>query len=78
MNYKTNEEADFYKSEEMHMGIDWDSLEIEDKHGWDAPDFSDAFVSYAEFNDGTPLSDNQLNTIKDVHNITTYEIISLW
>lgn len=29
----------------------------------DYPDFSDAFIRYAEFKDGTPLTDEQLDEL---------------
>jgi len=33
----------------------------------DYPDFCDAFFSYAEFEDGTPLSDDELEQLGDEH-----------
>ena len=34
-------------------------VEIEGVHGWDAPDFCDAFISFACY-DGVPMTDEQL------------------
>lgn len=36
------------------------NVELADVHGWDAPDFSDAYVAYAEYEDGTPLTEDEL------------------
>jgi hypothetical protein len=33
----------------------------------DYPDFSDAFVAYAEHEDGTALTDDELDTFNDEH-----------
>ena len=41
----------------------------------DSPDFSDAYISYAEHEDGTPYSDMELDTIpSDV----VYEAVMSW
>jgi len=45
--------------------IDVHSIEFEDVFHWDRPDYVDAFISYAEFNDGTPLNDDQMDWIMD-------------
>ena len=39
------------------------SFEWEDLYKWDYPDFSDAFVSYAEFTDGTELTDDDYEVL---------------
>jgi len=31
----------------------------------DYPDFADSFIQYAEFKDGTPLTDEQLDILND-------------
>ena len=41
------------------------SLEVDGLDGDDYPDFCDAFFSYAEFEDGTPLTDEQLEELAD-------------
>ena len=45
--------------------VDLNSINIEDVHSWDYPEFCDAFVSYAKFTDGTELKFNQLDIITD-------------
>ncbi len=39
------------------------NIEFEDVHSWDYPDFCDAFISYAEHKDGTPLTEEELLNI---------------
>jgi hypothetical protein len=46
--------------------INWRSLEFEDVDLRDYPDFSDAYVSYAEYEDGTALTDDELELL-DLH-----------
>ena len=41
------------------------SLEIENVDPRDYPDFCDAYFSYAEYTDGTPLTDDELIELCD-------------
>ena len=41
------------------------SLEVDGLDSDDYPDFCDAYFSYAEFEDGTPLNDEQLEELAD-------------
>lgn len=41
------------------------NIEIEGIDTADAPDFADAFISYAEHVDGTPFTDAQLDAINE-------------
>lgn len=41
----------------------------------DYPDFCDAFVSYAEDNDGNELDDSELNELNENHSSIINEII---
>lgn len=43
------------------------NTEIDGVDGDDYPDFSDAFFSYAEYEDGTPLLDEELEQLGDSH-----------
>ena len=45
--------------------IDWDSVEIDGVYFQDYPDFSDAFFAYGCFNDGTQLTDSELDTLRE-------------
>jgi hypothetical protein len=52
--------------------VDKSSIEIEDIDMKDYPDFVDAFISSARFNDGTELNDEQLEQLQDEN----YEIVN--
>lgn len=42
-------------------------LEVDGVDGRDYPDFSDAYFSYACYEDGTELTDDELNELTDSH-----------
>jgi len=46
-------------------GLTVKNAEVDGVEGDDYPDFSDAFFSYAEYEDGTPLSDEELEQLGD-------------
>ena len=56
--------------------VDVGSIEIEGIDGRDYPDFSDAFVSAANWDNGEPLSEDELNELQDQHSDLVYQIIS--
>jgi len=45
--------------------VDMNTIEIDDVDMHDYPDFSDAFVSRAQFVDGTPLTDDELEELQN-------------
>jgi hypothetical protein len=47
--------------------VNYNSIELEDVHKWDHPDYADAYASYAEFEDGKKLTDKQLDELTDEH-----------
>jgi hypothetical protein len=47
------------------LGIDDSSIEIDGIDMRDAPDFVDAYISYAEWEDGTELTDDELEMLND-------------
>ena len=47
--------------------VDLSTLELDGIESWDAPDYADAYANYAEFADGTPLSDDELEELTDKH-----------
>lgn len=49
----------------MSKEIDYSTIQLEDVDMADYPDFCDAFVSYAEYKDGTPLSDDDLEKLNE-------------
>jgi hypothetical protein len=46
--------------------VDLSSIEIEGVDTRDYPDFADAFASYATFEDGTELDDEELSELTDM------------
>jgi hypothetical protein len=53
--------------------VDIGTVEFDGVDTSDYPDFSDAYVSYAEFIDGTPLTDNELDELYDEHWDSLYD-----
>lgn len=51
------------------------NAEIDDLNHGDYPDYCDAFVSYAEHEDGTPLTDEELDTLNDEHRDIVHQLI---
>lgn len=47
--------------------VDLGSIELDGVESWDRPDFADAYASSAEFTDGTPLSDDELEELTGKH-----------
>ena len=47
--------------------VDLGTLELDGVESWDAPDYADAYANYAEFTDGTPLSDDELEELTGKH-----------
>ena len=41
------------------------NIELDGLHKWDAPDYSDAFVGFACWEDGTPLTDEELDNLSE-------------
>jgi hypothetical protein len=55
--------------------VDIGSIEIEGIDTRDYPDFSDAYAVYAEFEDGTPLTDSELDELNDNYGDVIHELI---
>ncbi len=55
--------------------VDVGSIEIEDIDTADYPDFTDAYITYAEFEDGTPLTEDELMRLEDENYGLTNELI---
>jgi hypothetical protein len=53
--------------------VDIGTIEFDGVDTSDYPDFSDAYVAYAEFIDGTPLTDNELDELYDEHWDSLYD-----
>jgi hypothetical protein len=54
--------------------IDFSTLEFSGIDPDDYPDFSDAYVDYAEYEDGTPLTDDELDRL-DIHDEDIYDAL---
>ena len=54
------------------LKVDINSIEIEDIDMRDYPDFSDAFIAYAEDDKGNELDSDQIDFLNDEH----YDIIN--
>lgn len=52
---------------DIETDIDWDSVELDGIWADDFPDFSDAYLAYAEFYEGTPLTDAELDRASELH-----------
>jgi hypothetical protein len=50
------------------------NVEFQDIDHGDAPDYCDAFISYAEYLDGTPLTQDELDAINDDGSVV-YELL---
>lgn len=51
------------------------NLEIDGIKTWDSPDFVDAFFSYGEYDDGTQLTDQELENLADANQDVLHEMI---
>lgn len=58
----------------LNKKLNFRSLEFEDVDLRDYPDFTDAYVSYAEYEDGTPLTDDELDKL-DIHDDAIYDAL---
>jgi hypothetical protein len=52
------------------VNIDVDGIDYNDY-----PDFCDAFICYAEWDDGTPLNDDELDKLNDDRELVYEEVI---
>lgn len=70
-----NSEKDYLKKMMFKM---LKNIEIDNIKMWDAPDFSDAFVAYAEHENGLPLNELELDQLNEnaqlVHELVYKEI----
>lgn len=55
--------------------ININSIEIEGIDIKDYPDYCDAFISYAEYKDGTILNDEQVEKLNEDHSEIVNELI---
>ena len=55
--------------------VDISSITVDGVNPADYPDFCDAYIDYAEFDDGTPLNDNELDALHKQEADFVYELI---
>jgi hypothetical protein len=55
--------------------VDLNSLEFENIHQWDAPDYVDAYCVAASFTDGTPLSEVEINELESKYGAEVHTAI---
>jgi hypothetical protein len=55
--------------------VNVNSIEVDGVDTRDYPDFVDAYATYAEFEDGTPLSDQELELLQDKHGDIVYQAV---
>jgi hypothetical protein len=60
---------------ESSKKINWRTAEFEDIDPRDHPDYTDAYVSYVEYEDGTPLNDEELDKLWDTHYNDVYDAL---
>lgn len=51
-----------------------ENIELDSVHGWDYPDFTDAYISYAEI-DGEELTDKQYEELNEDSRFLEEQII---
>ena len=57
------------------MKLNYNSIEIEGIDTSDYPDFCDAYISYAEFENGIQLDDDQLDVLNEDSDLVYNETI---
>ena len=61
------------KSKELNMKLT--DYELEDVKSWDYPDFCDAFISYAEDENGNEMTEEQIQEWTENNETEFYEMI---
>ena len=72
VNESVNENATSKDVKFKGKKVNVDSIEIEDIDRRDHPDYSDAFISYAEYTNGKKLTDKELEDFQDEN----YELVN--
>ena len=55
--------------------LDYRSIEVDGVDPRDYPDFCDAYISYAEYTDGTALTEDEIDTLNEDHSDIIYEAV---
>ena len=65
---------------QLHLGwaynVDWSTVQLDGVYTWDYPDFCDAYISYAQWNDGkgTELTDDELDALTNAEGMRINEM----
>lgn len=54
--------------------VDRRSLSVDGVHAWDYPDFCDAYLIDATFEDGTPLTDDEMDQLNEEYPDVVWEM----
>ena len=69
------EDRDMRSGKLAKRKINWRSLEFDGINPKDYPDFSDAYVTYAEYADGTPLSESEIEKMEYEQSDEVYDAL---
>jgi hypothetical protein len=61
-----------FKDKLKAIGVDYNSIEIDGVNPNDYPDYSDVYISHAEWKDGTPLTNEELNKLNNIDKFIEY------
>jgi hypothetical protein len=61
-----------FKSKLDNVGIEYGSIEIDGVDPNDYPDYADVYISYAEWKDDTPLTDDELDKLNELDEFINY------
>ena len=59
------------------LNVDWSSVQVDGVDSSDYPKFCDAYLSYAEFENGTPLSEAELEQLSEDSDVNQFAFESL-
>ncbi len=58
----------------MFKGRQVIDIDVANIHAWDYPDFCDAYLCSASWQDGTPLTENELDELQDSQSHLAHEL----
>jgi len=61
-----------FNSKLKNPGVEYGSIEIDGVNPDDYPDYADVYISYAEWKDGTPLTNEELDKINELDEFIDY------
>jgi hypothetical protein len=61
-----------FKDKLKAIGVNYNSIEIDGVNSNDYPDYADVYISYAEWKDGTPLTNDELDKLNELNEFNDY------